>query len=149
MTTLPRIIDGPWPLPLPDGPRIELEVERTTLAKRRWRGVARDGAEFGFDLETPLADGAAFFAGPEGVYAITQKPEPVLEILLGEPVRAAQVAWSLGNLHFPIEIAHEVIRVADDAAVRLYLERDGIPYAPLLETFHPIKAAGHGHGHAH
>jgi urease accessory protein UreE len=29
-------------------------VERLKLAKRRWRGAATDGEEFGFDLEKPL-----------------------------------------------------------------------------------------------
>ena len=41
-------------------PRIALRVDRLTLAKRRWRGVAEDRADFGFDLERPIADGATF-----------------------------------------------------------------------------------------
>ena len=29
---------------------ISLTVERRVLAKRRWRGQAQDGSDFGFDL---------------------------------------------------------------------------------------------------
>ena len=31
-----------------------LTADRATLAKRRWRGVAQDGREFGFDLDHVL-----------------------------------------------------------------------------------------------
>ena len=33
---------------------IPLRVDRVTLAKRRWRGSAEDGCEFGFDLAVKL-----------------------------------------------------------------------------------------------
>ena len=33
---------------------IPLTVERRVLAKRRWRGKAEDGTDFGFDLDVPL-----------------------------------------------------------------------------------------------
>lgn len=65
---------------------IRLAVERLTLAKRRWRGVAEDGAEFGFDLERPIADGAAFHQTADSVYLIAQKYEPVLELRIGSPL---------------------------------------------------------------
>ena len=39
---------------------ILLSVDRHTLARKRWRGVASDGSEFGFDLENSLKHGAAF-----------------------------------------------------------------------------------------
>ncbi len=36
---------------------VELKVERRTVAKRLWRGVAADGCEFGFSLAAPLKHG--------------------------------------------------------------------------------------------
>ena len=82
-----------------------LKVDRATLAKRRWRGVAQDAREFGFDLDHALADGSVFFREAGKCYVISQAPEPVLEIELGhDPAGVAVLAWQIGNLHFPIEV---------------------------------------------
>ncbi len=131
--------------------KVSLTVDRQTLTKRRWHGVAADGMDFGFDLETPLHDGAVFFENEVAQYVLSQKPELILEVVLGTPAYAAQTAWSLGNLHFPIEVTHNTIRVADDPAVRLYLERNHIPFETVTEVFRPIRAVspGHSHGHTH
>ncbi len=147
--TEPQIIRGPWPHPVKSGSRIDLEVDRSTLLKRRWRGTAKDGSEFGFDLETPLADGTVFFATEETHYVLAQKAEPVLQVVLHDPTQAAHVAWSLGNLHFPIQVKPDLIVVADDPAIRLYLERDHVKFVATTGVFHPIKAAGHHHDHSH
>ena len=143
--TAPQLIRGPWPHDAHAGTRIELEADRSTLLKRRWRGVAKDGREFGFDLETPLAAGAAFFADEACHYIIVQKPEPVLEITLHDPTQAARIAWTLGNLHFPIEVRTELVLVVDDPAVRVQLERDRVAFTKTSRVFSPIKAAGHHH----
>ncbi|HEY0257194.1 MAG TPA: hypothetical protein VGC39_07120, partial [Candidatus Methylacidiphilales bacterium] len=82
-------------------------------------------------------------------YVLAQKPEPILEIALGEPRAAARTAWSLGNLHFPIEVCGDSIRVVDDPAVRLFLERDHIHCHAATRVFHPIQAISHGHSHGH
>jgi urease accessory protein len=131
-------------------PKLVLRADRATLAKRRWRGTAEDGREFGFDLESPLEDGAIFFETAKAVYVIEQLPEPVFEVRFeGQaPRRAAEIGWLFGNLHFPIEITAEVIRVADDAAVKQMLEREHIPFVETIAVFHPFKTGG-GHHHAH
>src|SRR5690349_18995504 len=102
-------------------PRIRVAVDRLTLAKRRWRGVAEDGREFGFDLAAPLRDGDIFFATDAAAYIVAQKYEPVLEIRNAEfgmrnAADAARLGWLIGNLHFQIEVTDDVIRVADDPA---------------------------------
>jgi len=125
---------------------VRLAVERLTLAKRRWRGVAEDGAEFGFDLERPIADRAAFHQTETAVYLIAQKYESVLELRIGSD--AARVGWMIGNLHFQIEVLAEAIRVVDDSAVRQMFEREGIQFTPCKRVFHPI-GGGHSHGHSH
>ena len=140
-----EIIRGALPPPATAFAKISIPIDRYTLAKRRWRGVAEDGREFGFDLEAPLADGAAVFQSEAAVYVIAQKYEPVLEIALGgdSPV-AARLGWMIGNLHFQIEIAGEVVRVTDDPAVRQLFEREGIGFTACRRVFHPL---GGGHRH--
>jgi hypothetical protein len=99
-----RLIHGPAPASQTNLPRIALKADRMRLAKRRWRGFAEDGNEFGFDLEFPLRDGSCFFNSDTHAYVIEQLPEPVIDIICPqEPSAAARLGWVLGNLHFPIE----------------------------------------------
>lgn len=126
-------------------PTVRVSVERLTLAKRRWRGVAEDGADFGFDLETPLVDGACVFQNETAVYFVAQKYEPVLEVALGSDAPAsARLGWIIGNLHFPLEVAGPIVRVADDSALRQLFEREHIPFVACKRVFHPL-SGGHRH----
>lgn len=122
---------------VPPEEAVALMVDRLTLAKRRWRAVAEDGRVFGFDLEKPALHGDRFGSG----YVIFQKAEPVLEMRSAEPAR---LGWLLGNLHFPIEIDGDVIRVADDDAVRQMLEREKVACVAVERVFRPM-AGGHRH----
>ena len=126
--------------------RIPLEVDRITLAKRRWHAAAVDGREFGFDLDKPLADGALFFREGEKIYAIAQKPEPVLEIPLGDGAGAARLGWMIGNLHFPIELGEGSAFTVDDTAARNLFQRENVPFAGVKRVFRPL-TAGMSHGH--
>jgi urease accessory protein len=144
-----EIIRGALPSPIDDLAKISIPIDRYSLAKRRWRGVADDGREFGFDLEAPLPDGAAVFRDDAGVYVIAQKYEPVLEVqsaVFGDrsPAAAARLGWMIGNLHFQIEITGEIVRVVDDPAVRQLFDREHIPYTACKRVFHPL-AGGHRH----
>jgi urease accessory protein len=132
---------------------VRLAVERLTLSKRRWRGVAEDGTEFGFDLERPLPDGSVFHQTEKSVYLIAQKYEAVLELRIADcglqnGTDAARVGWLIGNLHFQIEVLDDVIRVVDDPAVRQMFERESIKFTPCKRVFHPV-GGGHSHGHSH
>ena len=115
------------------------------LAKRRWRCAATDGTEFGFDLEEPLRDGSIVHATGDHVYVVRQTGEAVLEVEIGDSREAARVGWMLGNLHFVVEIAGNVIRVADDVAVRRMFEREGIRFEAMVAVFKPIASGGHHH----
>lgn len=123
--------------------RVSLRADRATLSKRRWRGVAEDGCEFGFDVAQPLTDGMVFFETETCVYEIEQLTEDLLEISPGEVSQAARAGWMIGNLHFPIEIEEGRMRAPDDPAVRRLLEREHIGFAPVRKIFRPLKAAGH------
>ena len=139
----------PHPAP-PTTPRIAIPADRLTLAKRRWRGVATDGRDFGFDLEQPLEDGALVFQDGANVYQLAQQPEAVLTVALGGGEEAARLGWLLGNLHFRVAVQDGVVLVPDDPAVRQALEREHIHFHQTEAVFRPLGGGrSHGHGHAH
>ena len=145
MDLIHRALDD-WDRTLPS---LRVPVERLVLAKRRWRGVAEDGHDFGFDLESPLTDGAVVFQSDAATYILAQKYEPVLEVEStafagGKAADAARLGWMIGNLHFQIEVAGDVVRVSDDPAVRQLFEREGIAYVACKRVFHPL-SGGHHH----
>ena len=126
---------------------ISLIVERRVLAKRRWRGQAQDGADFGFDLVSPLRHGICFHAEEDKNYIIDQKPEVVFRVPFPDQKEAAHRAWQVGNLHFPAQFLQSYLLVEGDLAVRLMLERNQIPFEEGMEVFQPVLAAtGHHHG---
>jgi urease accessory protein len=123
-------------------PEISLHAERITLAKRLWRGVAEDGAEFGFELEAPLKDGDVFWQTPMSRYVIRQQPEAVVEISLEiAPSAAAGIGWAVGNLH--LELAAEPARLLapDEPAVRQLLDRLKVPFKQTTAIFRPGRFA--------
>jgi urease accessory protein len=131
---------------------IHLPASRATLAKRRWRGVAEDGREFGFDLDQPLAHGDHFFGESDKWYVVEQAPEEVLEIPVSTLEQAARVAWSLGNLHFGVQVLTDAVRVTEDPAVLQLLSREGIAHRRVTCVFVPLSAGAHhhhDHGHHH
>lgn len=139
-----EIINGPlsdWDKSLPVR---RVPADRSALAKRRWRGVAEDGCELGFDLKVPLADGVPVLQRDDAVYVIAQKYEPVLEVTITDDASAAaRLGWMIGNLHFPLEVAEGVIRVVDDAALRQMFEREGIAFTACKRVFSPMSGAHH------
>ncbi|MED5381258.1 MAG: urease accessory protein UreE [Verrucomicrobiota bacterium] len=134
-------------------PGVELVADRFKLQKRRWRGEAEDGADFGFELAEPLGHGAVFFESATHRYRIRQTPEPVLAIpLAGDATEAAETGWQIGNLHMPVQVAADEIRVGDDPAVRQLFTGMGIAFSVKEEIFQPMKGsigAGHSHDHSH
>jgi urease accessory protein len=131
----------------PHGNHVRLPVTRATLAKRRWRGRAEDGREFGFDLDKTLAHGSHFFAEGATHYVLEQQPEKVLEIPVGTPEQAARVAWNLGNLHFPVQVLTEAVRVTEDPAVLQFLAREEISFQRVICTFLPLSSGAPSHHH--
>jgi urease accessory protein len=126
-------------------PEVPLRVERLTLAKRLWRGVAEDGAEFGFELSAPLKDGDAVAQTAAVRYVVRQQPEPVLEISLEvAPSAAAGLGWAIGNLHMELSAEPARLLAPDDPAVRQLLERLNVPYRPITAVFRPGRFARGG-----
>jgi len=130
---------------------VSLRADRHTLAKRRWRGRAADGREFGFDLDAPLAHDACFFIDDKTRYLIEQLPEPVLEIAIATPEDAARLGWQIGNLHLVVQVLPAALRVADDPAAAQLLARENIAFQRRVAVFQPLGRGGapHPHHHAH
>lgn len=127
----------------PASEQVRLVVERRLFLKRRWRGVAEDGTEFGFDLASRLKSGGIIYQTETADYVVTQEPEAVYQIALQSPDQAALVGWKIGNLHFPVEITADSIRVTQDIAVRQLLERENWPYVEATVVFNPLRVMAH------
>lgn len=133
-----HLVDGPVLNPDLSLRAIALEVERMTLAKRVWRGMAADETEFGFELDRPLKHGETFFQMPELRYVIVQKEERVLEVDLGiAPSAAAGIGWAVGNLHLELEAEVGRLLAPDEPAVRKLFERLNVPYRETTAVFRP------------
>lgn len=139
------LIQNPLPdaSPRPGVEQIELRVERRMFLKRRWRGVAVDGVEFGFDLAGRLRSGAVIHRTESKDYVILQEPEAVYEIPVASASGAALVGWKIGNLHFPVEIGDAWVRVTHDPAVEQLCEREGWPVKEKIVVFNPLRVAAH------
>lgn len=130
------LISAPVLQPCSALPEIGLRVERRTLSKRLWRGVADDGVEFGFELETPLRSGAVFHQTSAGRYVIAQESEAVLEIALDlPPSAAAGIGWAVGNLHLEFSSEPTRLLTPDEPAARQLFERIQIAYRPTTAVF--------------
>lgn len=128
---------------LPADNQIVLAAERRQFLKRRWRGLAEDGIEFGFDLENRLTDGCVIFQQDGKDYIVRQLPEKVYELPLDSPEQAALVAWKVGNLHLPAQILPDAIRVLHDEAMTQLLQREGWAFTEPEVLFSPMKAMAH------
>lgn len=123
--------------------QVVLAVERRQFLKRRWRGVAEDGTEFGFDLESRLTDGSVIFQQDGKDYLVRQLPETVYEVPFETPSHAALVAWKVGNLHLPAQILPDRLRVLHDEAMKSLLDREGWAFTEPVVLFQPLKAMAH------
>ena len=136
--------------PIPENlETIPLSVDRHKLARRRWRGEAADGADFGFDVAEALSHGDCFYTTESKAYIIEQTPEPCFLVPIGEAIKAAWIGWMIGNLHFKAAFTVEGVLVQDDLAVQQMLDREHIHYHRVTKVFQPSKQGGHSHDHDH
>jgi urease accessory protein len=133
--------------------RVAIRVDRFKLLKRRWRGKGEDGCDFGFELDEPLKHGDCCHRTETREYVIEQEPESVLEVdFAGHLFEGLHVAWSIGNLHMPMQSLASGVRVADDPAVRQLFAHLSVHYHEREAVFEPIRNSteiGHSHSHAH
>ncbi len=123
-------------------PEVPLRVERLTLAKRLWRGIAEDGTEFGFELEAPLKHGDTFFQSPTARYSVQQHPEAVVEVSLDvAPSASAGIGWAIGNLHLELQSEPTRLLAPDEPSVRQLLDRLKVPFKRTTAIFRPGRFA--------
>lgn len=127
----------------PEDSQVVLRAERRMFLKRRWRGVAGDGTEFGFDLEGRLHSGAVIHRTESLDYVILQEAETVYEFAFETAAQGALMGWKIGNLHFPVEIGEGWLRVAQDPALAQLGEREGWRRAEREVIFNPLRVAAH------
>ena len=137
------IVHSPVASPDPALAQIALCVDRLTLAKRLWRGVADDGTEFGFELSAPLKHGETFWQTVTARYVVQQPPEAVLAISLDAiaPSAAAGIGWAIGNLHREFSSEPTRLLAPDDPALRQLFDRLKIPFQPTTAIFRPGRFA--------
>jgi urease accessory protein len=128
---------------LPGDRQIILAAERRQFLKRRWRGIAGDGTEFGFDLEVRLIDGCVIHHAGGFDYLVRQLSEVVYRIPFESPAHAALVAWKTGNLHLPAQLEDNAILVLHDEAMSQLLKREGWNFTEPEVLFTPMKAVAH------
>lgn len=141
MILIQRLISNSSRLPV--GQQVVLHAERRMFLKRRWRGFAEDGTEFGFDLESRLVDGGVVHHADGKDYVVRQTPEVVFRIPYHSPAEAAFIAWKTGNLHMPAQILEDSILVLHDEAMRQLIEREGWQHSEPEVLFNPLKAVPH------
>lgn len=123
-------------------PSVRICVERSTLAKRLWRGIADDGVEFGFELDTPLKHGDLVHESSLARYVIDQQLEALVEISLDiAPSAAAGIGWAIGNLHLELSSEPTRLLALDEPAVRQLLDRLKVPYTATSGVFRPGRFA--------
>lgn len=137
-----HLVHGPVSQINEDVPCVAVRVDRMTLAKRLWRGVADDGTQFGFELTTPLRHSEVVHQTSRARYVILQQEEPVVEIALDiTPSAAAGIGWAIGNLHLELSAEPGRLLAPDEPAVRQLLQRLTVPYRPTTAVFRPGRFA--------
>ena len=58
-----------------------------------------------------------------------------------------ELAWHLGNRHFPAQVEAKRLVIARDPIVKAMLEGLGARVAPVVEPFRPVNGAYHSHAH--
>lgn len=127
----------------PVSEQIELLVERRLFLKRRWRGVAADGTEFGFDLETRLKHGCVVHQTDAADYVVRQEPERVYQVTPSSIDEAALMGWKIGNLHLGVQVIDGTIRVTHDVAALQLFEREGWSFEEVSVVFNPLRVTAH------
>jgi len=76
--------------------------------------------------------------------------EPLFEVRARDKRHQMELAWHLGNRHFPAQIDDDRILIERDHVIRAMLEGLGATVTEVTERFSPLHGAYHGHGgHGH
>lgn len=141
---------GEWTEPAAD----RLVLGYDDRFRRRIRLTTESGITVLLDLSeaTILQDGDGLVLDDGRVVAIAAAPEPLMEVIPGDRVPLARLAWHIGNRHLEAEIDLGSIRLRRDHVIRDMLELLGAQVRDVEAPFRPEGGAyGHGRtfGHDH
>ena len=110
------------------------EEDKLVLAweQRRWargRFTTAKGRKIGIALPTgtTLAPGAILWIGPEWYLRMEAAAESVLEVFPTDYKQAVEIAFEVGNRHFPLALRENKFLVPDDKAMIRLMDRLGAP----------------------
>jgi urease accessory protein len=119
----------------------EFEFSWTESHRRFIRKRSRAGRELGvlLPLGSRLRDGDVLFVDNSLILIARLTAAQVLVVADLNPHALAELAYELGNQHWPIEIRddHSLV-LPDDDVLRSWLRRRGINGEPKLALFKPI-----------
>jgi urease accessory protein len=67
----------------------------------------------------------------------------VYVVPFGSTEAAALIGWRIGNLHLPVEVTGDALRVLHDPAVRQLCDREGWPCTEETVLFTPLRVVAH------
>lgn len=133
----------------PSSATIRLAQDRRHL--RRKRITLDSGEDVLVDLPEPvlLANGDRLVLEDGRQVEIIAEAEELYEVVPRDMLHLAELAWHLGNRHFPAQIEPERILIGRDHVLRAMLEGLGATVRETAAPFQPVHGAYHGHGHSH
>ena len=121
------------------------EEDRLVLGweKRRWmrgRFTTERGRKIGIALPTGTAvpPGSILHVGEDWYLKLDAALEPVLEVSPADCAEAVEIAFEVGNRHFPLALAGKKILIADDKSMVRLMERLGVSFERRQAAFDPI-----------
>lgn len=97
-----------------------------------------------------LADGDALVTEDGRHVRVVARPEALMEITVGDPMKLPRLAWHIGNRHLPTEIAGTTLYLRHDHVIATMLEQLGATVRFVDRPFNPEGGAyGHGRTHGH
>ena len=138
------IIDHLIPAVLPS--ELQTKEEDTlvlTWEQRRWargRFTTAHGRKIGIALPTgsALVPDAFLWIDDKWYLRVEAAPEPVLEISPSGYEQAVQIAFEVGNRHYPLALREDKLLVPDDKAMVRLMERLGAHWEKIKTVFDPI-----------
>ena len=104
------------------------------------------------DLKEPvvLEDGDLLALEGGGHVEVIAADEKLLQIRAKNLVHQMELAWHLGNRHLAAQIEEGRILIERDHVIEAMLKGLGAEVTEVVEPFHPVHGAYHGHGsHSH
>jgi urease accessory protein len=147
------IIDRLTPSVSPDQ-LLAKEEDTLVLAweQRRWargRFTTAKGRKIGIALPTgsTLAPDSILWIGPDWYLRIEATAEAVLEVFPADYKHAVQIAFEVGNRHYPLALRENKLLVPDDKAMVRLMDRLGASWERKQAVFDPIANTQlHQHG---